>query len=108
MGYPSPPRLGKFSYFFLKIIFELFPKRRKKGEISALHDSIIIGLLHTAIPDLVSSDTQVLNMSRTSLTGLPSRVFFIHNLTNIQRLHITQSSLAYIDDNVCSVILNIC
>ena len=49
----------------------------------------------------MASDTQVLNMSRTSLTGLPSRVFLIHNLTNIQRLHISQSTLAYIDDNVC-------
>ena len=56
----------------------------------------------------MSSDTQVLNMSHTSLTGLPSRVFLIHNLTNIQRLHISQSSLAYIDDNVCSDIFNIC
>ena len=60
----------------------------------------------TAIPDNIDIGTQVLNMSRTSLTGLPSRVFLIHNLTNIQRLHISQSSLAYIDDNVCSDILH--
>ena len=63
--------------------------------------------MHTSIPDLMSSNTQVFNMSRTSLTGLPSRVFLIHNLTNIQRLHIIQSTLAYIDDNV-GVLINNC
>ena len=75
--------------------------QREGDHISAKFDYIIPGLLHTSIPALMSSDTQVLNMSRTSLTGLPSRVFLIHNLTNIQRLHISQSTLAYIDDNVC-------
>ena len=75
--------------------------------VSGNDDHITPGLLHTSIPTLMSSDTQVLNMSRTSLTGLPSRVFLSHNLTNIQRLHISQSALAYIDDNVNLVLLNI-
>ena len=75
--------------------------------VSGNNDHITPGLLHTSIPTLMSSDTQVLNMSRTSLTGLPSRVFLSHNLTNIQRLHISQSALAYIDDNVNLVLLNI-
>ena len=74
--------------------------------VSGNDDHITPGLLHTSIPTLMSSDTQVLNMSRTSLTGLPSRVFLSHNLTNIQRLHISQSALAYIDDNVNLVLLN--
>ena len=73
--------------------------------VSGNDDHITPGLLHTSIPTLMSSDTQVLNMSRTSLTGLPSRVFLSHNLTNIQRLHISQSALAYIDDNVNLVLL---
>ena len=75
--------------------------------VSGNDDHITPGLLHTSIPTLMSSDTQVLNMSRTSLTGLPSRVFLSHNLTNIQRLHISQSALAYIDDNVNLVLLSI-
>ena len=75
--------------------------------VSGNDDHITPGLLHTSIPTLMSSDTQVLNMSRTSLTGLPYRVFLSHNLTNIQRLHISQSALAYIDDNVNLVLLNI-
>ena len=82
-------------------------RSQKRGDlISAKFDCIIPGLLHTSIPALMSSDTQVLNMSRTSLTGLPSRVFLIHNLTNIQRLHIIKSTLAYIDDNVGVLINN--
>ena len=58
------------------------------------------GGLHKAIPNLMTSDTQVLNMTHTTITSLESRVFLSRNLTNLQRLHITESPLTHIHSQV--------
>ena len=58
------------------------------------------GGLHTAIPSMTTTDTQVLNMTHTTLTSLESRVFLSRNLSNLQRLHITQSPLTHIHSEV--------
>ena len=58
------------------------------------------GLLHQAVPDTINTDTQVLNMSKTALTTLESRLFISKNLTNLQRLYITQSPLTHIHSEV--------
>ena len=58
------------------------------------------GGLHTAIPNMRTTDTQVLNMTHTTITTLDSRVFLSRNLTNLQRLHVTQSALTHIHSEV--------
>ena len=39
-------------------------------------------------------------MSHTGVTSLPANVFVSHNLTNLQRLYVTHSDLAYVDSQV--------
>ena len=51
---------------------------------------------------MMNSDTQVLNMTHTTITSLESRIFLSRNLTNLQRLHITQSPLTHIHSQVRS------
>ena len=58
------------------------------------------GGLHTALPSLMTTDTQVLNMTHTTITSLESRVFLSRNLSNLQRLHITESPLTQIHSQV--------
>ena len=41
-------------------------------------------------------------MSHTGVTSLPANVFVSHNLTNLQRLYVTHSDLAYVDPQVSS------
>ena len=61
------------------------------------------GALHASLPDRVNTDTQVLNMTNTALTNLESRIFLSKNLTNLQRLYITQSALTHIHSEVRSL-----
>ena len=49
---------------------------------------------------MMTSDTQVLNMTHTTITSLESRIFINRNLSNLQRLHITQSPLTHIHSQV--------
>ena len=58
------------------------------------------GALHTALPSLMTTDTQVLNMTHTTITSLESRVFLSRNLSNLQRLYITESPLTQIHSQV--------
>ena len=46
-------------------------------------------------------------MSHTGVTSLPANVFVSHNLTNLQRLYVTHSDLAYVDPQAFAGLLNL-
>merc|ERR1719232_879239 len=55
----------------------------------------------------MGSDTQVVNLTQTLVSRLPDLVFRSNNLTNVQRLYITQSTLYQVDKQAFSGLLNL-
>lgn len=61
--------------------------------------------MHSSLPSPMGSDTQVVNLTQTLVSRLPDLVFRSNNLTNVQRLYITQSTLYQVDKQVSHFIL---
>ena len=59
--------------------------------------------MHSSLPSPMGSDTQVVNLTQTLVSRLPALVFRSNNLTNVQRLYITHSTLHQVDKQVSYV-----